>query len=180
MGRLTKIERFRREQLTQKWREAVFECKGHKCAACNTTKNLEIHHVLPLINGGNNNMDNLLVVCQKHHKQLHGKIHRRTSENGRPKIISYEDALPTLKKYFNEEIGTKECLSVLGFSPTNHTALYEFRKRYKAEFGLPHRFYNKVDLREAAPKRVYKMGQNGGRPPKEKYMFQGGSITTLI
>jgi hypothetical protein len=144
------IEELRYEQTTSKWRNAVFKHKGKRCAVCGSTENLEIHHVLPLIKGGTNDFNNLLVVCQEHHKQLHGKIHRRTSDNGRPRIATYEESIPVLKMYFNNEIGNKECCTRLGYAATNHScSLFEYRRRYKEEFKVPKSFYNNVDLKEA-------------------------------
>jgi hypothetical protein len=144
------VEELRQEQTTPKWRSAVFKHKGKKCAVCEAKEDLEIHHVLPLVKGGTNDMSNLLVVCQEHHKQLHGKIHKRTANNGRKRITTYEESIPVLKMYFNKEIGNKECCTLLGYATTNHScSLFEYRKKYRDQYGVPKDFYNNIDLKES-------------------------------
>jgi hypothetical protein len=148
VGRLTKAEKLRQEQVSPKWRDAVFKFKGRKCAVCGKKEDLEIHHVLPIIKGGTNDFNNLLVVCQEHHTQLHGKIYRNKINFGRKKIVTYEEALPVLHQYFNLEIGHKECSEILGYSPTSHnSALMEYKKRYRKENNVPRFFYNNIDLK---------------------------------
>jgi 5-methylcytosine-specific restriction endonuclease McrA len=51
---------------------AILEAAGTKCAVCPSTKNLTINHKRPLSFGGTNEGSNLEILCEKHHRQLHG------------------------------------------------------------------------------------------------------------
>lgn len=144
------IDELRYEQTTQPWRNKVFKYKGKKCAVCGKKDDLETHHVLPIIKGGTNDFNNLLVVCQEHHMQLHQKIYRNKINFGRKKIATYEEAIPVLRQFFNLEIGHKECAETLGYSPSSHNAaLADYKKRYRKEHNVPSFFYNNIDLKAA-------------------------------
>jgi 5-methylcytosine-specific restriction endonuclease McrA len=42
---------------------------------CRCRINLEVHHIVPRSQGGTNNIDNLITLCSKHHKQVtNGKL----------------------------------------------------------------------------------------------------------
>jgi 5-methylcytosine-specific restriction endonuclease McrA len=56
---------------------------------CTAIRELEAHHVLPVAHGGKTELDNLILLCPRHHKLLHD--HRiRTSGNGEHPV--FEDA----------------------------------------------------------------------------------------
>jgi hypothetical protein len=38
------------------------------CQKCGSETNLEVHHIIPLCDGGNNDMDNLITLCHQCHK----------------------------------------------------------------------------------------------------------------
>jgi 5-methylcytosine-specific restriction endonuclease McrA len=54
-------------------REYFLERANFKCEKCGAENNhnLEIHHTLPIYKGGNNNIDNLIVLCRNCHKEIH-------------------------------------------------------------------------------------------------------------
>ena len=43
----------------------------NKCFICGDTKNLQLHHIIPLSNGGDNRPTNIITLCG----QCHGKVH---------------------------------------------------------------------------------------------------------
>ena len=43
----------------------------HECGNCHATRNLHVHHVVPLSKGGTNNLSNLRTLCEDCHKRLH-------------------------------------------------------------------------------------------------------------
>ena len=50
----------------------IFSCRGElKCVVCEAESHLELHHILPLSMGGNNDIGNLMVLCHGHHKEIH-------------------------------------------------------------------------------------------------------------
>lgn len=58
-------------------RKKVLQRDGYKCRNCGTKRSeqkgitLEVHHVVPLKNGGSNRMDNLWTCCSECHNAIH-------------------------------------------------------------------------------------------------------------
>ena len=48
---------------------------------CTATRELEAHHLIPVEHGGKTELDNLILLCPRHHKLLHDH-HIRTSGSG--------------------------------------------------------------------------------------------------
>lgn len=63
-----------RQGFTEKLKERVRNRDNNKCTKCDETNDLEVHHILPLIDGGDNSMDNLVTLCHKHHRQAHREL----------------------------------------------------------------------------------------------------------
>ena len=51
----------------------------HECELCRDVRGLEVHHKIPLSLGGDDSMDNLIVICGSCHAKLH---------NGTKKILT--------------------------------------------------------------------------------------------
>lgn len=49
--------------------------KPKVCATCGTTKNIELHHIIPLEAGGTNDYFNLVYLCHTCHMKLHHIIY---------------------------------------------------------------------------------------------------------
>ena len=61
---------------------ALHKRSGHcQYPGCTATRELEAHHVIPVEHGGKTELDNLILLCPRHHKLLHDH-HIRTSGNG--------------------------------------------------------------------------------------------------
>lgn len=45
-------------------REYILKRDGYKCCMCGSTKNLEIDHIKSIYSGGENNVDNLQILCR--------------------------------------------------------------------------------------------------------------------
>lgn len=58
-----------RRRLPEHVRLCVFLRDGRHCqvVGCDAKRNLEVHHVLPVAEGGTDDTDNLTVLCRKHH-----------------------------------------------------------------------------------------------------------------
>ena len=77
---------------------------GHRCSItfCNEHTYLEIHHIDE--NRANNNIDNLILLCDKHHKMAHaGKIDRKSLREYKNKL---NINIPNLNYCENFTIGT--------------------------------------------------------------------------
>ena len=56
---------------------------------CTATRELEAHHVLAVDRGGKTELDNLILLCPRHHKLIHDR-HIRTSGNAEHPVFSDE------------------------------------------------------------------------------------------
>ena len=61
--------------LTNKQRQAIYRRDGFRCALCDSTHGLQIHHVIPRSHGGSDKPQNLICLCWKCHAAAHGTIH---------------------------------------------------------------------------------------------------------
>lgn len=50
--------------------ETVKKAFNYKCAYC-SSRNIEVHHIIPLSRGGTNSRKNLICLCDKHHDARH-------------------------------------------------------------------------------------------------------------
>jgi hypothetical protein len=59
------------------FRNRAFKAKGEKCQwrGCQETDKavLEIHHIVPVAQGGKDEIDNVKVYCKEHHFMAHGR-----------------------------------------------------------------------------------------------------------
>lgn len=58
----------------QSWdsvRKQVLDKYGHKCSYCGVTGTLNIHHKIPLSEGGTNDLCNLIPLCKRCHQNIH-------------------------------------------------------------------------------------------------------------
>ena len=67
-----KINKKKRESISEADKEIIFNKFGNKCAICNITEGLHIHH--KDYNPSNNKLDNLIVLCGICHKKIHMKV----------------------------------------------------------------------------------------------------------
>ena len=148
--------KLRNEFARKSFRTVMYEQLGRKCVNCGSTFKIEYHHIVPLINGGTNNLSNIVPLCVECHEKAHDKKGFKSRGGGRPKLITFEDAEPTLHKYFNKEIGTKECKKLLGLSENNHSTMPDLCKIYKEKYNI-NNFYNNIDLLNSQKKRIEKL-----------------------
>lgn len=64
--------------VTRKQYRALLRRQGGQCAhpGCPNTKRLHAHHVIPWLVGGPTDMDNLVLLCERHHVSLHDRDYR--------------------------------------------------------------------------------------------------------
>lgn len=58
--------------LTNDRRKAIYRRDGYRCALCDSTQYLQIHHYIARKNGGSNHPHNLICLCSACHAQAHG------------------------------------------------------------------------------------------------------------
>ena len=60
--------------LTNAERKAIYRRDGFRCALCDSTKYIQIHHYLHRSVGGTNHPHNLITLCSDCHALAHGTI----------------------------------------------------------------------------------------------------------
>jgi ferredoxin len=63
-----------RSELSESTIEQIHNRDNHECQYCGVggpVASLEIHHILPVSEGGANNKDNLVTLCERCHKAVH-------------------------------------------------------------------------------------------------------------
>jgi 5-methylcytosine-specific restriction protein A len=66
--------RIQKHSYPENWDELSAEVKARDnycCVICQSTKSLEVHHILALSRGGTNSKRNLITLCNKCHKKRH-------------------------------------------------------------------------------------------------------------
>lgn len=79
--------------VTRKQYRALLRRQGGQCAhpGCPNTKRLHAHHVMPWLIGGPTDMENLVLLCERHHVSLHDGDYRiRKLGNGRRGEFRFE------------------------------------------------------------------------------------------
>ena len=79
------------------------------CVNCGSTENVDMHHIVPLSQGGSNALGNLVYLCKACHIKAHGAdigkyTGKRAGRNKKQPPEGYEEVL---RDYFNGLIGWK-------------------------------------------------------------------------
>ena len=53
-------------------RRQAYARDGYRCALCDSTQTIQIHHVIYRSRGGSNNLHNLITLCSWCHSLAHG------------------------------------------------------------------------------------------------------------
>ena len=53
-------------------RKAVYYRDHYRCALCDSTKYIQVHHAIPRSLGGSNDVQNLVTLCSTCHAMAHG------------------------------------------------------------------------------------------------------------
>lgn len=60
--------------IDNKTRKSIYRRDGFRCALCDSTEGLQIHHVVPRGAGGSSKPMNLICLCWRCHNAAHGSI----------------------------------------------------------------------------------------------------------
>ena len=60
--------------IDKKTRRAVYERDGFRCALCDSTDGIQIHHIKPRGRGGSSHPMNLITLCWRCHAAAHGSF----------------------------------------------------------------------------------------------------------
>lgn len=132
-------------------KDAVYERYDGKCGNCGSTKCLEMHHVVPLLLGGKNEIGNMILLCHRCHKVAHngGKIsdYMDHSNAGPKNHLCDEEANKALGMYFSGQIGTNKLKEMFRWSKSYKiTDSPQFKKYIQDNHVASYR--NNVDIIE--------------------------------
>ena len=89
----------------KQFQDMLKETLGTTCVNCGSNEHIHYHHIVPLINGGTNNLGNIVPLCE----DCHGSAHERSSYEllrvGREKARTkkgYQEGRP--KKYSKRKL----------------------------------------------------------------------------
>ena len=103
------------------------------CVICNTTKNIEHHHIIPVCKGGTDHEHNFLSLCVEHHGMIHSvrpgswahrkelqrigieKAKKKGKFKGRQPTIDYKE----VEKLRNSGLGATEIAKQIGIDRTS-------------------------------------------------------------
>lgn len=92
--------------ISREMRKAVYKRDGWRCAVCDATEGLQIHHIKPRGKGGANHPMNLVTLCWRCHAATHGSImgDEYTTAAGCEKGMTPEDVRREVMFYMELEI----------------------------------------------------------------------------
>ena len=80
-------------KLTNAQRKAIYRRDGYRCALCDSTKYIQLHHIITRGQGGTNHPHNLITLCADCHAAAHGMLLREwpdvTAETMEQAIVEY-------------------------------------------------------------------------------------------
>jgi hypothetical protein len=129
-------EQLKKEFNTPEFKRYLKAVKGGKCLFCGSSERIEYHHIVPLAQGGDNRINNIVPLCQTCHLKAHnkkpiqGKMYKPKGRKQRPYTKAVEN---TLDRYFNDEISRKTAQKELHVA---HSTFDRFKHRYMSEHNI--------------------------------------------
>jgi len=80
------------------WKLSIHERDCFKCKICGSTKELTVHHKLPVHRGGKGTLDNCVCWCKSCHRLFHKKWGLRQSDDWGNPIDEYTKPIKKKKK----------------------------------------------------------------------------------
>lgn len=71
-------------------RASIIERDGHRCLACNSRADRVIDHILPVLNGGDNDPSNLQTLCRPRNTRKRGAVDHRSNPISVPASLTAE------------------------------------------------------------------------------------------
>lgn len=133
----------REEFNTPEYKKYLKAVKGCKCLFCGATKGIEYHHIVPLSQGGDNRLNNIVPLCTACHIKAHGKkaISGKTySRKGRKRSKIPDNIGEIMEKFFSKEITTQQAIDKSGLSKS---VFYTLKSEYQRDHGIEYFHNNK-------------------------------------
>lgn len=91
-----------KNNLDNRTRKAIYARDGYRCALCDSTKYIQIHHYIGRGAGGSNHPHNLITLCADCHAAAHGTMLRDWQDVTRETV---EQAIVEYLSDFYAEVG---------------------------------------------------------------------------
>ena len=88
----------------KQFQDMLKETLGTTCVNCGSNKHIHYHHIVPLINGGTNNLRNIVPLCEDCHGLAHERASYKLLRAGKEKAKAkegYQEGRP--KKYSKQK-----------------------------------------------------------------------------
>lgn len=87
------------QNIRRKLKAIAFERYGEKCEVCGYALAVDVHHLIPRAEDGNDEMTNLAVLCPNHHREVHlGLLTKDDIRSFRRTIVEMEGNEPSSRK----------------------------------------------------------------------------------
>lgn len=96
-------------KITGELRDQVFERDNDSCVSCGRSEDLVVHHIIPLDEGGVNELENLAVLCEDCHYFAHGGGHptNRGHTTATFGSVEYEDKEEFWEDWIHQNFGNR-------------------------------------------------------------------------
>lgn len=130
-------------------RQQVIEHCGTVCANCGSDQDIEYHHIVPLSNGGTNQVGNFVALCFVCHLKAHGKLKYRNvwSRDNELKMDRPDGADEIIEKFLKGEIGKHDACCALGIDISRSLHKVSFFRSYLERHSIVS-YMNFVDLKK--------------------------------
>jgi hypothetical protein len=128
-----------RQDVTPSVRRFVMRRDGGKCTVpgCRSTRNLDVHHIIHREHGGSHEPDNLTVLCEAHHTQLHDGLIAITGKAPKISVARRHDPNVTPKRTKLDDVtaivGARTELVKRGYSKAQAAAAVELARAQTGE-----------------------------------------------
>lgn len=96
-------------KLSNEKRREIYRREGFRCAVCDSTRGMSIHHYISRARGGSNHEHNLVCLCNNCHMTIHGlkvaemKYLNVTTEDIEQAVVEYlSDEYPMIWNPYNK------------------------------------------------------------------------------
>lgn len=142
---------YKEKRYEHSWRRTngfYAEHLGTKCINCGSEEDIAYHHIVPLSVGGTNNLSNIVPVCERCHKAIHGhrtrETYKITEKLGRHSTTTEEKWDEVLSEYVQCRIGNREACERLNRRYSSHLCGAANYKRFCADHGIK-KIRNNID-----------------------------------
>ena len=162
-----------RDRYAKEYNEArkMIKDRPRICVNCGSTENIEMHHIVPLSEGGNNVESNIVMLCRACHYSAHGaRIGRHTGQRkGRSRVQRPDGVEKIIEKFICGEVTGVEATKMCGLPRQHSFKTIWFVKEYFESKGITDVMTNHGSKKKHNTEVIYRDG-------KREYFSNGARI----